>query len=170
MRQWTIILSFSPSLRCHLIFGFLWRSNQEEERREKKMAPNSSSNNKSEVQQQQHQLTDFIWEGTDEPHFSRRHAILKKYPQIKDLYGVDRNTKYVVTAVVITQLVLAYYMQYLSWPAVVLIGWSLGGFANQFLNLAVHEITHNLAFDKPLHNRLYAVCVANLPLGIPSAM
>jgi hypothetical protein len=41
--------------------------------------------------------------------------------------------------------------------------------ANQNLFLAIHEITHNLAFKKILHNKLLAI-FANLPIGIPYAM
>jgi len=116
------------------------------------------------------QATDFTWEATDEPHFSRRRAILAKYPQIRELFGVDHSTKYKVTLVVIAQILAAFLVKDLSWTAVVLLGWSFGGFANQFLNLAVHEITHNLAFEKPLYNRLFAIFIANPPLAIPSAV
>ena len=42
----------------------------------------------------------------------------------------------------------------------------VGATANQNLFLAIHEITHNLAFKSPWANRFLAV-VANLPIGIP---
>jgi sphingolipid delta-4 desaturase len=42
----------------------------------------------------------------------------------------------------------------------------IGATANQNLFLAIHEISHNLAFKSPLANRLLAI-FANLPIGIP---
>lgn len=42
----------------------------------------------------------------------------------------------------------------------------VGATANQNLFLAIHEISHNLAFRSPLANRVLAV-FANLPIGIP---
>lgn len=42
----------------------------------------------------------------------------------------------------------------------------VGATATQNLFLAIHEISHNLAFRKPLLNRLLAI-VANLPIGVP---
>jgi sphingolipid delta-4 desaturase len=42
----------------------------------------------------------------------------------------------------------------------------VGATANQNLFLAIHEISHNLAFKSPMANRLLAI-FANLPIGIP---
>lgn len=42
----------------------------------------------------------------------------------------------------------------------------IGATANQNLFLAIHEISHNLAFRSPLANRLFAI-FANLPIGVP---
>ena len=42
----------------------------------------------------------------------------------------------------------------------------IGATANQNLFLAIHEISHNLAFKNPTSNRLLAI-FANLPIGIP---
>lgn len=48
----------------------------------------------------------------------------------------------------------------------VLAAYIIGATANQNLFLAIHEISHNLAFKAPLANRLFAV-FANLPIGVP---
>jgi len=113
---------------------------------------------------------DFYWSLSEEPHKSRRKIILSKYPQIKDLFGYDPNTKYFVTLAVIVQISLAVYLRNASALTLILVAWSIGGTINHYLNLSIHEITHNLAFEKPLHNRLFAMSVANLPLGLASTI
>jgi len=46
------------------------------------------------------------------------------------------------------------------------IAYAFGGFASQALALAMHEISHNLGFAKPLHNRLLGI-YANLVTVVP---
>ena len=53
----------------------------------------------------------------------------------------------------------------LSWPFLTT-AYVIGATANQNLFLAIHEISHNLAFKSPFGNRLLAI-FANLPIGIP---
>ena len=53
----------------------------------------------------------------------------------------------------------------MSWTFV-LTAYIIGATANQNLFLAIHEISHNLAFKSPIANRLVAV-FANLPIGLP---
>lgn len=48
----------------------------------------------------------------------------------------------------------------------ILAAYLIGATANQNLFLAIHEISHNLAFKAPMANRLFAV-LANLPIGVP---
>jgi len=111
---------------------------------------------------------DFEWVYTEEPHATRRKEILKKYPEIKKLMGSDPNFKWVVTGMVLTQFVTMYLVKDLSWPMLILIGYCWGGVINHSLMLAVHEISHNLAFgvSRPIPNRLLGF-FANLPIGIP---
>jgi len=108
---------------------------------------------------------DFYWSYSDEPHASRRREILKKYPQIKDFYGHDSNTKYIVVAWASAQLLLAYLLSAAcfnaSWGVITVIAYLFGGFAAQALYLAMHEISHNLAFQKPLYNKLFGIFIAN---------
>jgi len=109
---------------------------------------------------------DFYWTYTDEPHASRRREILAKYPQIKELYGYDYKTKYIVCVWIAIQLFFAYYLRDASWGLLILCAYCLGGFAAQALVLAMHEISHNLAFPKPSHNRLLGV-FANMVTTVP---
>ncbi|KAJ3650622.1 hypothetical protein Zmor_016710 [Zophobas morio] len=112
--------------------------------------------------------TDFEWVYTEEPHASRRKVILEKYPQIKRLFGYDPNFKWVVTLMVLTQFAMLFVMKDRSWPTIFLVGYCFGGVINHSLMLAVHEISHNLAFGhgRPFYNKMFGF-FANLPIGIP---
>jgi len=109
---------------------------------------------------------DFYFSYTDEPHASRRKEILAKYPQIKDLYGYDPQTKYVVCFWVISQFIMSYCLRNANWWIIILVAYVFGGVANHALFLAMHEISHNLAFAKPWHNRLFGV-FANITTAVP---
>lgn len=138
---------------------------------------------------------DFFWTYTEEPHRTRRLAIIKAHPevqlkpphlykplsvcavanhlpplisQVTKLCGPEPLTKYVVAGVVGLQIFLAWYLSetpFFSWKFWI-IAYVFGATSNQNLFLAIHEISHNLAFRSPLGNRLLAM-VANLPIGIP---
>ncbi|CAE6393450.1 unnamed protein product [Rhizoctonia solani] len=118
--------------------------------------------------------SNFLWLMTEEPHRSRRQAILKAHPEVTKLMGYEPLTKYVVGGVVGLQLATAYYLirvlhaSPLSVPFV-LASYAIGGTANHNLFLAIHEITHNLAFRGVKANKLFAM-FANLPIGIPYAI
>ncbi|MDF3069813.1 MAG: Dihydrosphingosine delta-4 desaturase [Polyangiaceae bacterium] len=103
-----------------------------------------------------------------EPHAERRRRLLERYPQVKELYGPCPRTKYVCTALVAAQLGLAYAVRDAPWWALLLVAYGVGGIINQALLLAIHELSHNLAFKKPWHNRAFALFV-NLPVGVPVA-
>jgi len=108
----------------------------------------------------------FLWSTEPEPHGARRRAILAAHPEVKDLYGPCPKTKYVCTLLVLAQLALAYVLRDAPWWLLLTVAYTVGGFLSQWLLLANHELCHNLAFEKPLHNRLFGLFI-NLPIGIP---
>jgi len=110
----------------------------------------------------------FQWSDSAEPHAARRRAMLAKHPDIDRLYGPCPRTKYVCTALVLLQFGTAYALRGAPWWVVLLVAYLFGGVVNQSLLLAIHELSHNLGFRKPLSNRLFAVFV-NLPVGVPVA-
>lgn len=112
--------------------------------------------------------SDFEWVYTEEPHKTRRKLILEKYPEVKELMGNDPQIKYKVAVMVVLQLLAAYLLQSASWGLIVIAGYCFGGVINHSLTLAIHEISHNLAFGhaRPLANRMLGF-VANFPMGIP---
>lgn len=108
----------------------------------------------------------FLWSSAVEPHAARRREMLAKYPQIRDLYGPCPKTKYTCTALVLAQLGLCYSIKDSPWWLVVIVGYLVGGIINQSLLLAIHELSHNLAFKKPVLNRIFGLFI-NLPIGVP---
>ncbi|KAK4695598.1 sphingolipid 4-desaturase/C4-monooxygenase, partial [Lecanoromycetidae sp. Uapishka_2] len=111
---------------------------------------------------------EFFWTYTEEPHRTRRQAIIKSHPEVLKLCGPEPLTKYFVLGVIALQLTCAALLRdapvfSLGFIATAYI---IGATANQNLFLAIHEISHNLAFKAPLANRLFAV-FANLPIGVP---
>ncbi|KAK2716737.1 hypothetical protein QYM36_007027 [Artemia franciscana] len=114
--------------------------------------------------------TDFEWTEDQEPHAPRRKEILAKYPQIKRLFGYDPKFKWIVTAMVLTQLLMLYLVKNWSWYTVLGLAYCFGGVINHSLMLAIHEISHNLAFGhaRPMANKILGI-FANLPIGLPFA-
>ncbi|KAH9168295.1 fatty acid desaturase-domain-containing protein [Lactarius sanguifluus] len=115
--------------------------------------------------------SDFLWLMTEEPHRSRRMTILKAHPEVTKLMGHEPLTKYVVLAVVLFQFTVAFLLRHthpLSWTFVV-VAYTIGGTVNHNLFLAIHEITHNLAFKGVKPNKVLAI-IANLPIGVPYAI
>jgi len=85
--------------------------------------------------------------------------------------GHEPLTKYIVLVVVILQLTVACLLRHthpLSWKFLVA-AYIIGGTANHNLFLAIHEITHNLAFKGVKANKALAI-IANLPIGVPYAI
>ena len=85
--------------------------------------------------------------------------------------GSDPKLKWAVLGIVIAQLIAAWFLQDASWPLIILAGYCFGGVLNHSMTLAIHEISHNMAFghSRPLANRLLGI-FGNLPLGIPYAV
>lgn len=76
-----------------------------------------------------------------------------------------------VALVLTIQLSLAYYFRN-THPlslSFLLTAYAIGGTANQNIFLAIHEITHNLAFRGIRANKFLAIG-ANLAIGVPYAM
>lgn len=124
-------------------------------------APNS-------IDEPQTEADRFFWTYTEEPHRTRRMAIIKAHPEVLKLCGPEPWTKWTVLLVVSIQLLAAYLLRsapILSWRFM-LTSYIVGATANQNLFLAIHEISHNLAFRTPLYNRLIAI-FANIPIGVP---
>ncbi|SCU67665.1 fatty acid desaturase, putative [Trypanosoma equiperdum] len=113
---------------------------------------------------------DYYWTTDNEMHAVRRRKMLEKYSsEIKKLYGPDPLTWKIATAVVLFQIFLGSLASSMSWPVFLLTAYAIGGTATHNSFLAVHEITHNLAFRKAVHNELFAIFL-NIIVPLPYAM
>ena len=148
--------------------------------------PSSVSSSMLEEQAFDDPFPEFKWMTTEEPHRSRRMAILKRHPevrnlvagreersdeQVRKLMGPTSATFPLVMLVLGIQLTLAVILRNthpFSWRFL-LTAYVVGGTANQNTFLAIHEITHNLAFRSLRANKVLAI-VANLAIGVPYAM
>ena len=111
----------------------------------------------------------FTWEEKREPHFERRKTILKEHPEVRKLFGVDRWLKYKTLLLVAVQLLIpVYFLPSNPWLFALLV-FAVGATISHILFLAIHEITHDLAFRSKSLNNILAI-VANLPLLFPYAM
>jgi sphingolipid delta-4 desaturase len=112
---------------------------------------------------------DFYWDDNREPHFARRKAIMAAHPEVKSLFGVDPNLKYWTIFMVVTQLTIGLFIGQLSWIPFLLVTYFVGATIAAALFLAIHEITHNLAFKTKKYNNILAL-IANLPIVAPYAI
>ena len=110
----------------------------------------------------------FFWTYTEEPHRTRRQAVIKAHREVLQLCGPEPLTIPLVTAVVLLQVFCAYMLK--DTPILslrfFLTAYIIGATANQNLFLAIHEISHNLAFKEGWKNRMFAI-FANVPIGVP---
>lgn len=85
--------------------------------------------------------------------------------------GYEPLTKWVVLLVLFIQIGTAYALRNTHPTALtfVVVAYVIGATANHNLFLAIHEITHNLAFQGVKQNKFFSI-IANLPIGIPYAM
>eukprot|EP00118_Oscarella_pearsei_P026333 m.309783 g.309783 ORF g.309783 m.309783 type:complete len:327 (+) comp47775_c0_seq1:30-1010(+) len=118
--------------------------------------------------------TDFEWKYTDEPHSTRRREILKKYPHVKKLFGVDPWFKWHVAAWVFLQIGACLVIRAvpdISWLWILVAAFWFGGVINHSLTLAIHDISHNTAFgqNRFMANRLFGM-FANLPIAAPMSI
>lgn len=114
-------------------------------------------------------LSDFLWTDTLEPHAARRKEILAAHPEIKALFGPDFWSFPKIVAVVLMQFWTAICLKDADWTTILTVAYFFGAFLNHNLFLAIHELSHNLAFSTPFYNRLLGI-FANLPVGVPMSI
>lgn len=74
-----------------------------------------------------------------------------------------------IAGVVLIQIWTAAFLSNASWLKILIVAYFFGSFLNNNLFLAIHELSHNLAFSTPVYNRWLGI-FANLPIGVPMSV
>lgn len=123
-------------------------------------------------------MDDYYWSEEKEPHVLRRREILKAHPEIKNLFGTNPMLAVTSTFWVAIQVIIALnihlvfqqgWSSWMEWSIFLAITYFIGATITHGLFLAVHEITHYMAFKAKWANNLLAF-VANIPILFPYAM
>eukprot|EP00484_Ammonia_sp_Unknown_P018155 CAMPEP_0197030050 /NCGR_PEP_ID=MMETSP1384-20130603/9361_1 /TAXON_ID=29189 /ORGANISM="Ammonia sp." /LENGTH=363 /DNA_ID=CAMNT_0042459327 /DNA_START=38 /DNA_END=1129 /DNA_ORIENTATION=+ len=109
------------------------------------------------------------WVYSDEPHSTRRKEILKQHPEMRQLFGPEVKTFYMVVALTLSQLWIASWIGQSSWTVWLLVMYVYGATVHHSLQLANHEISHNLVFHN-LWGNFFLGIFANIVTCVPSSV
>jgi len=112
---------------------------------------------------------EYTWAETDEPHATRRQIILQKYPQIKELFVKEPLTFVIVSLIFTLQVTMAYLLRDSHFGLILICAYLIGGTVNHSLQLASHELSHNLCFQSEILNKFTAI-YANFVTAFPSSL
>lgn len=98
-------------------------------------------------------------------HRLRQKAILKEFPEVKQLYGRDSRTQYYAYTIIVLQLWLAYVCRS-SWSRTFVLATTIGPYLDACVLAFIHEATHMLIFQVPGYNRLISIA-SNMVMIIP---
>lgn len=104
-----------------------------------------------------------------EPHNIRMKALLKKYPELKSLFGPNAGSAVVITLAVIIQILLAAWVSTQPWWILLLVAWMMGAVINHAMFVMIHEAAHNLIFTHSSANKFWSI-IANFPIVFPAAI
>lgn len=115
--------------------------------------------------------TDFFYTEQNQPHPERAKAMLRQFPEIKNLFGAEPKTMIIILQIVLFQSVIAAFlglagMQY--WWLALLAAYIFGAFYNHATFVIIHEASHNAIFNRKIFNR-FASCLVDLVNVFPSA-
>jgi sphingolipid delta-4 desaturase len=102
-------------------------------------------------------------------HRERRYEILRTRPNVRHLFGNHPQTATIAALVVCGQLTMAYLISERPWWFAAAAAYFIGAFLIHFLNVVVHECTHNLVFRKSRWNKALGILL-NLPALAPGAI
>src|SRR5580704_9994664 len=107
----------------------------------------------------------------DEGHYhrERRASILRSRPDVRRLFGPSPATALFASGVVAAQLALAWAVAGASWWLLPGAAYAAGAFLAHYLNVVIHECSHNLVFRSTPLNKAFGILV-NLPGVLPSAI
>lgn len=116
--------------------------------------------------------TDFFYTDQNQPHPERAKEMLSKYPEIRNLFGAEPRTIFVIFTIVFVQTTLAIIMGLAGfkeyWWLSLLTAYLFGAFFNHSTFVIIHEASHNAIFHKKILNR-FASCLVDLVNIFPSS-
>jgi sphingolipid delta-4 desaturase len=102
-------------------------------------------------------------------HRRRRARILRENPEVRSLFGPSPETAWLASGVVAVQFGLAWAVADSPWWLVLAAAYAIGAFLAHYLNVVIHECSHNLVFRSMPLNKALGIW-ANVPGVLPSAM
>ncbi|HYM01707.1 MAG TPA: hypothetical protein VET85_02110, partial [Stellaceae bacterium] len=90
-------------------------------------------------------------------HRARRIAILRDRPDVKTLFGTAPGVAVVAVAVVVGHVAIAAALADRPIWIAGLAAFAVGAFLVHYLNVVIHECSHNLVFASPALNRICAI-------------
>ena len=102
-----------------------------------------------------------------EPHRLRALEILRRHPQVRELFGRNRATALLIVGAVAAQLSLAWALRGAPWWLLLAAAWCAGAFFTHLTFCLYHECAHQLVLRRKWQNHLLGI-VANLPQLLPS--
>jgi sphingolipid delta-4 desaturase len=112
---------------------------------------------------------DFIHQDGPNYHIKRRREILEKYPEVRSLYGAYWPSAVYICLIVLSQLIIAYFLKDQAWWLILISSYAIGAFFNHSLYVMIHECTHNVVLKSRMGNKIMGL-VCDIPLFLPSAM
>jgi sphingolipid delta-4 desaturase len=112
---------------------------------------------------------EFIRDTGPEPHRVRTAALLKKYPELRKLFGHQRSSALIIVAIVALQIAVAFVVSTQPWWVMLIAAYTVGAVSNHALFVFIHEATHNLVFRSTWANKVIGM-IANLPIVFPAAL
>jgi sphingolipid 4-desaturase/C4-monooxygenase len=102
-------------------------------------------------------------------HTQRRKDILKRYPEVKELFGSYPLSALLIVGLVALQWSVAWLLRAQPWYVIMLVAYLAGAVINHALYVLMHEATHNLIFKTPVCNKIFAL-IGDFALIVPGAM
>jgi sphingolipid 4-desaturase/C4-monooxygenase len=102
-------------------------------------------------------------------HRERRAAIVRDIPAVKLLFGKNQSTAWFAGAAVVLQFSVAALIADQRWWVAFIAAYGIGAFIAHYLNVVIHECSHNLVFRDSALNKAFGI-FANLPALAPSAI
>src|SRR5262249_8388707 len=110
-----------------------------------------------------------INEQPQQVHTWRRKDIIRRYPEVKRLFGPYPLSAVLITGLVALQWAVAWRLRDQPWYVILPAAYLGGAVLNHALYVLIHEATHNLIFATPVLNKL-AGLICDFALIAPSAL